>query len=136
MIVCGIQLAGSEARLVILDGTKASYSYVAVRPAKLQVADDEKPEEVRAFQAAIYAFLRENHVERVVIKKRARSGDRAGGPVSFKLEGLVQLYPDAEIVLVAPQTIAAAKRHHAPTVPPNIHKYQEDAFETAFAALE
>lgn len=136
MIVCGIELAASEARFVVLDGTKAAYSHVPAAPAKIVLADDENPEEVKAFKEAIYAFLRENHVEQVAIKKRGKRGEFTGGPVSFKLEGLVQLYPECGVVLVSPQTISAAKRNHAPVAPQCINKYQHTAFETAFAALE
>jgi len=136
MIVCGIEMAASEARLVILDGNRASYSHVNVAPAKLQLADDEAAAEVRAFQDAIYAFLRENHVELVVIKKRVKRGEYAGGPVGFKLEGILQLYPDCEVSLVSPQSIAAAKRNHSPVTPQGCRQYQQTAFETAFTALD
>ena len=135
MIVCGIEMAASEARLVILDGTKASFLHVAVNPPKLVLADDGNPDEVKAFQNAIYAFLRENAVEMVAIKQRAKRGEYAGGPVSFKLEAVVQLYPDCPIVLISPQAIAAAKRNHSPTTPTGIRGYQQTAFETAFAKL-
>ena len=136
MIICGIELAASEARLVLLDGTRAAYSHVAVVPPKIVLADDENPDEVKAFKEAMYAFLRENHVEQIAIKKRSKRGDFVGGPVSFKLEGLVQLYPECDVVLISAQTISAAKRNHAPVAPQCINKYQHTAFETAFAGLE
>jgi hypothetical protein len=135
MIVCGMEMAASEARLVILDGTKTSYVYTAIKPPKLVLSDDENPDEVRAFRDAIYAFLRENSVEQVAVKKRAKRGEYAGGPVSFKLEGIVQLYSECSVVLVSAPAIAAAKRKYAPSVPQDCRKYQQAAFETAFTAL-
>jgi Protein of unknown function (DUF3010) len=105
MIICGIELSASEARLVLLDGTRAAYTHVAVAPPKIVLADDENPDEVKAFKEAMYAFLRENHVEQIAIKKRNKRGDYSGGPVSFKMEGLVQLYPECDVVLTSPQTI-------------------------------
>ena len=135
MIVCGIEMTASEARLVVLKGTKSTYSYVGASPPKLVLADDEKPEEVKAFLDAVHAFLRENQVERVAIKKRAKRGQYAGSPVSFKLEGLVQLYPGCDVKLVSPQTISAAKRKKTPLAPQDIDECQQVAFETAFAAL-
>jgi len=135
MIVCGIELAASEARLVVLDGTRTTYSHVSTAPPKIVLADDENPEEVKAFKEAIYAFLHENHVERVAIKKRGKRGEYAGGPISFKLEGLIQLYPECDVVLVPPQTISAARRNHSPVPPQCINKYQHTDFETAFAGL-
>jgi len=136
MIICGIELAASEARLAILDGTRATYSHVAAKPPKIVFQDDGNPGEVKAFQANVFAFLRENHIERVAIKKRAKRGEYAGGPVSFKLEGLIQLHRECEVVLVSPQTISAAKRKHTPVPPDTLRKYQRAAFETAFAAID
>ncbi len=136
MIVCGIEVTASEARLVILKGTKSTYSHVGASPSKLVLADDEKPEEVKAFQDAIFAFLRENKIERIAIKKRAKRGQYAGSPVSFKLECLIQLYPGCDVVLVSPQTISAAKRKHAPAAPEEIIDDQQTAFETAFTTLD
>jgi len=136
MIVCGIELTASEARLFVLKGTKSMFLHVEVSPSKLVLEDDEKPKEVKAFQEAIYTFLRENRVERIAIKKRGKRGQYAGSPVSFKLEGLVQLYPECDVRLVSPQTISAAKRKHTPEAPQDIKDFQQVAFETAFAALD
>ncbi len=136
MIVCGIELAASEARLVILDGAKAGYSLIKVAPPKIVLADSANQDQVKGFKETIYAFLRENHIEKVAIKKRNTSGDYAGGPTGFKLEGVIQLYSECCVELLSPQTISAAKRNHSPVVPQNINKYQHVAFETAFTALD
>lgn len=135
MIVCGIELSASEARLVILNGGKGGFVHVAIKPQKLALADDENPDEVKAFQDAAYAFLRENHIEKVAIKKRMKRGDFAGGPVSFKLEAIFQLYKGCPVSLVSPPSIAATQRTHAPSIPTGVRKYQQIAFETAFTAL-
>ncbi len=136
MIVCGIELASSEARLVVLSGTKDNYSLVETSPPKIILGDDENPDEVKAFKNAIDAFFREYHVEKIAIKKRNKKGEYSGGPLSFKMEGLIQLYPSCRIVLISPQSISAAKRNFSPDYPENINKYQHVAFDTAFTALE
>lgn len=135
MIVCGIEMRASEARLVLLKGSKANYELINIRPRKLALTDDENADEVRAFRDALYAFFRENNVELVVIKKRGTVGDYAGGPVGFKLEGIAQLYVGCDVRLTASQTIAATIRRHTPPFPQGLPKYQEAAFETAFSAL-
>lgn len=135
MIVCGIEMKGSEARLVILNGTKANYTHISLKPRKLLLGDDENPIELRAFRDALYAFLRENSVELVAIKKRVKVGLYAGGAVGFKLEAVAQLYDECSIRLVAPASIAAARRNHPFVLPPDLPRYQEAAFETAFTAL-
>jgi hypothetical protein len=106
-----------------------------VRPRKIVLSDDEKPVEVRAFRDSLYAFLRENGIELVAIKKRGKTGDYAGSPVSFKLEAITQLYTDCRIVLIASQTIAATLRNHPTSLPQDLPKYQQSAFEVAYTAL-
>lgn len=130
-----MELKSSEARLVVLNGAKTSYAHINVKPRKLVLGDDEEPDEVRAFRDSLYAFLRVNGIELVAIKKRGKTGDYAGGPVSFKLEAITQLCTDCRIVLVAPQTIAAALRNHPTLLPKDLPQYQQSAFEVAYTAL-
>ena len=135
MRACGIELSASEARIVLLDGAKASYALIDVKPRKLIISDDENQAEVQAFRDALYAFFRENGAERVVIKKRGKSGEYAGGAVGFKLEGIAQLYNECPVVLCAPQTITAALRNRPTEPPEGLPKFQRVAFETAYSAL-
>lgn len=135
MIVCGVEMKASEARFALLSGVKDKFNVIDVKPRKLVLTDDENPTEVRAFRDALYAFFRENAVERVAIKKRGKSGEYAGGALGFKLEGIAQLYDQCEVVLCSPQTIAAALRNHPTATPSALPKYQEVAFQTAYANL-
>ena len=127
---------GSEARLVLLNGDKSSFSHVDVKPKKLRLADDENPDEVRAFRDSIFAFFRENNVTLVAIKKRGKKGDFSGGPVGFKLEGIIQLYEDCPVRLVAAQTSSAIQKKDSPDKPDSLLKYQHVAFETAYSVLQ
>ena len=47
MIVCGIEMAASEARLVLLDGNKSDFHHINVEPRKLKIADDENADECK-----------------------------------------------------------------------------------------
>jgi len=136
MTICGIEMFGSEARLVLLNGTQSSFSHADIEPRKLKLTDDENPIEVKAFRNSLFAFFRENQVTIVVVKKRGKKGDYSGGPIGFKLEGIVQLYEDCPVKLIAPQTISAAQKKHTPTKPETLRKYQHAAFETAFSVLQ
>ncbi|MBU0966254.1 MAG: DUF3010 family protein [Proteobacteria bacterium] len=135
MSICGIEMSGSEARLALLDGTKAAFSHIDVEPRKIKLSDDENPGEVKAFRDSMLAFFRENQVTHVVIKKRGKKGEYSGGPVGFKLEGIIQLHEECPVTLTAPQTISAAQKNHNPAKPTSLKKYQHNAFETAFSAL-
>ena len=50
MTICGIEMFGSEARLVLLNGTQSSFSHADIEPRKLKLTDDENPIEVKAFR--------------------------------------------------------------------------------------
>lgn len=63
MIVCGIEMKASEARLVLLQGSKEKYEHINIKPWKLILTDDKNADEVRAFRDALYAFFRENNVK-------------------------------------------------------------------------
>ncbi len=135
MTICGIEMYGSEARLVLLDGTKDSFTHKNVEPRKFKLTDDENQDEIKAFRNSFFAFFRENQVDLVVIKKRGKKGDFSGGPIGFKIECIAQLYEECPIKLVAPQTISASQKKHSPEKPETLRKYQHPAFETAFSVL-
>lgn len=135
MKVCGIEMAASEARLVLLDGDKSDFHHINVGLRKLKISDDENADEIRAFRDALYTFFRENKVEIVAIKKRGKKGDYAGGPIGFKIEAITQLYKECPIVLIAPATISVRIKKHTASTPATLKKYQNSAFQTAFSAL-
>ena len=70
MIVCGIEMAASEARMVLLDGEKSSFHHIDAEPRKLKIEDDENAGKVQAFRDAFFGFPRKNRVEMIAIKKR------------------------------------------------------------------
>jgi hypothetical protein len=58
----------------------------------------------------------------------------APSPVSFKLEGIIQLYEKVEVEFVAPQTTKAfLKKNACPVLP--FKKKQQDAFDVAYYLL-
>ena len=136
MTICGTEMSGSEAILVLIDGTRPNFSHHEVEPRKLKLSDDTDSDEVKAFRDSLFAFFRENNVNLVAIKKRGKKGDYAGGPIGFKMEGIAQLYDNCPVTLIAPQTISAAVKKHSPSIPKSLRKYQHTAFQTAFSALK
>ena len=135
MIVCGTEMAASEVRLVLLSGSKSDFRHIDIKPRKLKSTDDENAEEIRSFRDSLFAFLRENKVDMVAIKKRGKKGEYAGGSIGFKLEAIAQLYEGCPIQLIAPRTITVNINKHAPKIPDTLLKYQYAAFQTAFTAL-
>ena len=57
MTICGIEISGSEARVVLLDGTRAFFTHVNIEPRKIKITDDENPDEVKTFRDSMFSFF-------------------------------------------------------------------------------
>lgn len=135
MTICGIELKGSEALLAVASLEAGQPVHLATTIKKIGLDDDENAAQVRAFAARIQAFVGEHGITHLAIKKRSKKGDFAGGPVTFKLEGLLQLIDGCEVHLVSPQTITAQGKKHDLTPPVALNKYQHEAWKSACALL-
>ncbi len=124
MKVCGIELKANNLILAVLDNKE----YIDIKIKKITLLDDESQENIRKFCNDFLLFLEQNEIEKVFIKKRAKKGNFAGGAVTFKMEGLIQLNPLCEVELVSAQAISSFEKKNEITFPVNLKKYQEQAF--------
>ena len=136
MKICGIDLASHDAIVVVLDGTRGEWKVVDSDVRKVSLLDDEDAGQVRVFQKAVSSLVKHHAVRRIVIKERGKKGKFAGGPVSFKMEGVIQLIDTCEVVLLSPQTITTVSKKYIRAVPAELKQYQSGAFFTALAGLE
>jgi hypothetical protein len=67
-------------------------------------------------------------------KAKERGKVRPPSPISFKLEGIIQLYSKCNIDFVWPQTITAFKKKNGSFLASK-NKYQQDAFDIAYYLL-
>ncbi|PAA30728.1 DUF3010 family protein [Pseudomonas fragi] len=132
MTICGIEIKGSEA-IFALAGP--GLEHVAVATKKIALDDDDEAANVKAFAAQLAAFVKSNGITRIAIKKRSKKGEFAGGPTTFKIEGIIQLLDDCDVQLLSPQTLNAQFKKHAFDLPASLNKYQHEAFKAACAAL-
>ena len=135
MKTCGVEIKASEAifALASLDGSAVTHVPLILK--KLALEDDEVVANVRAFAAQAAAFVAEHGIQRLAIKKRSKKGEFAGGPTTFKIEGILQLLEGCETVLVSPQTMSAQAKKLGAELPASLNKYQHDAFKAACAVL-
>jgi hypothetical protein len=136
MRVCGVDIQGGKANLVVLDGSRNEFTHVRTGQPYIDIKDDRQAPDIRWFFTTISDFFREHAVELIGIKSRRDRGKFAGGATGFKLEALIQMYNECGVVLIAPTSIAAAIKKHNPRKPIPVYAYQTAAFETAFAILE
>ncbi|MBV4461584.1 DUF3010 family protein [Pseudomonas sp. COR58] len=135
MNICGIEIKGSEAIIAVASLDGPALSHVALNTKKIVLDDDDEAANVKVFAAQVASFVRENAIDRIAIKKRSKKGEFAGGPTTFKIEGVFQLLDGCEVTLLSPQTVNAQAKKHNVELPGTLNKYQHEAYRTACAAL-
>lgn len=135
MIVCGIQIAGSEAIFTILNKRNGDIQDITSNFRKLKLANDENCNEVRSFSKTIKSHFDNVNPKRIGIIKRNKSGPFSGGAISFKIEGLIQIYEKNNVELISPHTLRKFQKEKSPVITPQC-KYQEDSCILAQYLLE
>ena len=136
MSICGIEIKGSEAIFALATLQDGTPQHLALATKKIALEDDDEAGNVRAFAAQVGAFVREHGITRIAIKKRSKKGEFAGGPTTFKIEGVFQLLDNCEVTLLSPQTINAKHKKHNFELPSTLNKYQHEAYKVACTALK
>lgn len=134
MKICGIEIKANEAIFAIAQKHEASLVHLQMETKKIALENDDDSSNVKSFCLLLQGLVRDNHIDRIAIKKRGKKGDYSGGPVTFKIETIFQLL-DCEVILLSPQTISAASKKHDFPLPKTLNKYQHEAFLTACAAI-
>ena len=135
MTICGIEIKGSEAIIALASQGNQALTHVALATKKIALEDDDEAANVKAFATQVKAFVQANGIERIAIKKRSKKGEFAGGPTTFKIEGVFQLLEGVEVTLLSPQTINAQNKKHNFELPATLNKYQHEAYKAACSAL-
>lgn len=135
MKVLGVDISGREVRIVALEngGDAIVNNTGTYKPLKLN--GDENADTLKLFKNTLFATFDGFGPDVIVYNSRNSTGKFAGSAMSFKIEGLIQLYENAEVVSTKAQTIAAFyKKNELPVACE--FGYQEDAMKLAFHYLE
>ncbi|MBH3366826.1 DUF3010 family protein [Pseudomonas carnis] len=135
MQTCGIEIKGSEAIIAVASLNNQALTHVALATKKIALEDDDDAANVKALAAQVKAFVQANAITRIAIKKRSKKGEFAGGPTTFKIEGVFQLLDGVEVTLLSPQTINAQNKKYTFDLPATLNKYQHEAYKAACSAL-
>lgn len=135
MTICGIEIKGSEAIFALATLQDGAPRHLAIATKKIALEDDDEAANVKAFAAQVKAFVQSNGIQRIAIKKRSKKGEFAGGPTTFKIEGVFQLLDNCEVSLLSPQTLNAQNKKHNFALPETLNKYQHEAYKAACSAL-
>lgn len=139
MRVCGVELTGNEAIISIMQLKNGLYDVPKVRAAKLSLPDAINTEPLQKFQSDFTQLMKDYQVDAVVIKQRDLKGKYAGNPLSFKIEGALQLMAEFKVHVLSTQYIKEGLS--LAQVTPDVRElglkqFQHQAMLTAFAYLE
>lgn len=140
MIICGVELSGSDAVVCLLKLDRGQISLPECNVRKLSLSKNHTREDLKHFQAAFAELMAEHQVTSVAIKERMPKGKFAGGAISFKLEATIQLIADTEleVTLLPPafiKTTLAANPLPIPFTETGLKVFQETAFTAAYVGL-
>ena len=134
MIICGVEIKSNYAILCVVDKSDDIVDYVDLKIKKITLENDEKQEDVKSFFNEFSLFLKENKIDKIVIKKRAKKGTFSGGAVTFKIEGMIQMNTLCEVVLISSATINSFEKKNEVSFPSSLKKYQEQTFISTLIA--
>ena len=137
MKAIGIQIKSTQAILVVLESDVNGVIVQTKESTKFDITDHTAPVQIRQFRDQINsAFDSVKPVKIGIVARNANAkGDRMPSPVSFKLEGVIQLYDKMDVQLVWKQTLIAYFKKNLKNLT-STHKYQEDAFDLAYYLLK
>ncbi|WP_028766102.1 DUF3010 family protein [Shewanella fidelis] len=135
-VVSGLFLKANEVRVVTLSGYRGEHELIAPKVNKFSLLKNPQQGDVQQFIAQLQAYISEHHVAKVVLNRRATSGQGAGGAGTFLMEGAILACIGVDIEFVHPATLRATdKRCGAlkPAKPTTVDLGK--AYDLAFEAL-
>ena len=125
--VCGIEISARRAIFVFLRQTADTIEDVTGKQTQIKIDDEDDPGQVRHFCRSAHALFDRRQPDRIAIVQRKKIGNFASGGTTFKLEGLLQLYPRTDVVIVPPVRLRQFSKEHRPVLRPRF-SYQKNAY--------
>jgi hypothetical protein len=137
MKTIGVQLKGSEAIVVILEKDEVGNIEISKSSTKLKIDDHLNSDEVKQFKSQINSLFDTIQPIRIGVLARNPKGNgiHSPSPISFKLEGVIQLYEKVDIQFIWPQSLKPFLKKNTKSVIAN-YKYQEDALDVAYYLIK
>jgi hypothetical protein len=125
--VCGIEISARRAIFVFLRQTADTIEDVTGKQTQIKIDDEDDPGQVRHFCRSAHALFDRRQPDRIAIVQRKKIGNFASGGTTFKLEGLLQLYPQTDVAIVPPVRLRQFSKEHRPVLRPRF-SYQKNAY--------
>jgi hypothetical protein len=135
MKVLGISLEGSTAIFSGLEKTGSEIVDISNKFRKVELKNHLDAKEVQSLSEVIHTFLDDIQFDEIAIIKRGTKGSFAASPISFKIEGLIQMYKNKDVEFIAPPTLRAFYKKNENSFTPK-YNYQKAANDLSFYLLE
>ncbi|MDO6475118.1 DUF3010 family protein [Alteromonas sp. 1_MG-2023] len=138
MRVCGVELAGNDANIALLNLENDMFRLPDCRTRKLSLQKAATAHELKYFQKSFAQLVQDYKVEIIVIRQRPMKGKFAGGAIGFKLEAALELLSGVQVIIMPPTEIKAALKDSQMYVEfseTGLKGFQKSAFETALAYM-
>ncbi|MDF2433165.1 MAG: hypothetical protein JWP44_2796 [Mucilaginibacter sp.] len=130
MKTCGIEIDKHEVIFVCLEKYDDDNIEITSDLKKISLLNDEDPVQIWVFFDLIKSHLDTINPDKVAIIKLSK-GKFSASSISSKIEGILQLYRNSQIKLIAPTTLTAYyKKNDIPLTAK--YKYQESALKLAY----
>ncbi|WP_070138424.1 DUF3010 family protein [Crocinitomix algicola] len=136
MKTLGIEIKGRKVIIVALEKVGGVITDITGTYKPIELENDTEAQNLRMFKDTLLACFDNFSPDAIVIKYRnpKGKGDRAPSPISFKIEGIIQLYEHCPILMVFPQTISAYFKKNRISLNAK-YTYQNDALKYAYYYL-
>lgn len=133
MKVLGVEIFGREVRIVALEQNANDIVDYTEKYKPIALEDDEISNNVILFKNTLFSVFDNFAPNEIVIKYRNPKGKglHAPSPISFKIEGLIQIYSEAKVSFVFPATLSAFYKKNKLELKPSF-SYQNEALKTAY----
>lgn len=137
MKVLGIEIWGRDVRIVALEKKGTDIIDYTAKYKPIALEDDETSNNVILFKNTLFSVFDNFAPNEIVIKYRNPKGKgvHAPSPISFKIEGLIQIYSEARVSFVNPITLSAYYKKNKLELKPS-YSYQNDAMRIAYYFLK
>lgn len=138
MRVCGVELAGNDANIALMNLESGLIQLPDCRTRKLSLQKTATAHELKYFQKSFAQLVQDYKIETIVIRQRPMKGKFAGGAIGFKLEAALELLNGVQVIVMPPTEIKTALKESRVFIEfseTGLKGFQKSAFETALAYM-
>ena len=138
MRVCGVELAGNDANIALMNLENGLIQLPDCRTRKLSLQKAATAHELKYFQKSFAQLVQDYKIETIVIRQRPIKGKFAGGAIGFKLEAALELLNGVQVIVMPPTEIKTALKESRVFIEfseTGLKGFQKSAFETVLAYM-